>query len=453
MSTQQILVVDDEVGILDVITQHLNGRGYQVRTCGSAEQALELLKAGRFDLVLTDLKMKGMNGLELCDRISGNHPDMPVLIMTAFGTLDVAIEAIRSGAYDFVVKPINFETLTTTIEKAMRDSAAKRRLKQLDSRSSQPISEGELLGESRSMLDLRALIAQIADLETSVFITGESGTGKALVSEVLHRKSRRATEPYVVVNCATIPEDTFEQDLFGRVEGSKAGKRVETGGLISAARGGTLFFDEIGHLPLHLQPKLLRLFEERLYRPHGASEELHCPARFVVATNTDLVQAVREGSFREDLFFRINVMHIRLAALRERGTDVLILAHHFLRHFAARMGKHVQSLSDPVTEKLTGYEWPGNVRELRNTIERAVAVTGYDHLVVEDLPEEIRRFRVVDLFKGGGKEELIPVDAVEQRHILGVLRELNGNKALAAKVLGMDRKTLYRKLERYGYRD
>lgn len=458
MSIQQILVVDDEESILTIIVEHLQGRGYLVKTCRSGEEALDLLRKESFELVLTDLKMRGLNGVELCDRIVSNYPTIPVLVMTAFGALDVAIEAIRAGAYDFLVKPLQFEQLALTVEKAMRDAAARLRMREIESNVPPLRSEVSLLGENRSILDLRATISRIADLDTSVIISGESGTGKALVSEALHRSSQRKDEPYVVVNCTTLTEGTFERDLFGSVDTITAGSASESfgavtrhEGLVGAARGGTLFFDEIGHLPLPVQSKLLRLFEERLYRPVGDLEERYCPARFVVATNSNLQQAVKDGAFREDLFFRINVLHFKIPPLRERGNDVLLLAHFFLVQFSKKLGKDVQSLSDPVTERLARYSWPGNVRELRNVIERAVALARYDQIIVEDLPEEIRNFRKVDIFRAEGREELIPIDEVEQRHILGVLKELNGNKALAAKVLGMDRKTLYRKLERYGY--
>jgi len=452
MMADEILVVDDEKEVLEVIKNHLCGQGYLITTCTSGEAALQALKAKNFSLVITDLKMTGLNGIDLCDRISGNHPGLPVLILTAFGTLDVAVEAIRAGAYDFVTKPLNFNALTAIVEKAIRNYKAIRQIKELeikDKKAAETVDE-EFVGESRWIAGIRDLITQISNLETTVLLTGESGTGKELVSKLLHRKSKRSKQPFIVVNCATIPEDAFEEELFGKIESSKGKAKVSALGLVGKAQAGTLFFDEIGHLPLALQTKLLRLLEERLYKPIGDSDEIHCAARFVIATNENLDLAVKQGAFREDLFYRINVMHIKLVPLRERGNDILILAHHFLKLYAARMNKAVKSLSEPVSEKLINYEWPGNVRELRNAIERAVGITKYDHLVVEDLPENIQRFKVTEIFKGQ-ENELIPIDTVEQRHILGVLKELNGNKALAAKVLKMDRKTLYRKLDRYGY--
>lgn len=452
---ERILLVDDEKEILEVIKNHLTAKGYVVSSCNSGEEALEFLQRETFSLVITDLKMAGLNGIELCDRIAGNQPDLPVLILTAFGTLDIAVEAIRAGAYDFLVKPLNFEALTETVAKAIRNYNARKQVQQLETlqkKAPETLDEG-IIGESKWITELRALVHQISDLETTVLVTGESGTGKELISKSLHRQSRKASLPFVVVNCATIPEAVFEQELFGKIDAAKAKNRVESTGLAGSAQGGTLFFDEISHLPLTLQPKLLRLLEERLYKPIGGVDELHCSSRFVIATNEDLDHAVRTGTFRQDLFFRINVMHLKLLPLRERGNDILILAHHFLKLYASRMGKGVKSLSEPVTEKLMNYKWPGNVRELRNAIERAVGVTKYDHIVVQDLPDHIQQYKVAEIFKGNSQEQMISVDQMEEKHILGVLKELKGNKALAAKVLKMDRKTLYRKLERYGYKD
>lgn len=451
----RVLVVDDDKDLRDVLKINLERLGLLIVTCASAVDALEKLKQEEFSLVITDLKMGGMDGIELCHRISGNYPYLPVLILTAFGTLDVAVEAIRAGAYDFIVKPLHFESFATIVEKAIKNYRAKERVRKLEEphHEKRPGTRGKILGEGRLINELRTLIAQISPLDTSILITGESGTGKELAARVIHETSTRKDAPFIVVNCATIPESNFELELFGSIRQSPSSDDGIHGGLIESALNGTILFDEIVHLPLALQPKLLRLFEERSYRPVGSQEELVTEARFIFATNEDIASAVQEGDFREDLFFRINVMHLKLPPLRERGNDILILAHHFLKSFAERFKKNVKNLSDPVTERLVSYHWPGNVRELRNTIERAVAVTHYDHLVVEDLPEEIRQFKVSEIFKNGSGDQLLPVDVVEEKHILGVLKELKGNKALAAKVLGMDRKTLYRKLERYGYKD
>lgn len=451
----RVLVVDDDQDLREILKGHLETLGLLIVTASSADEALEKLKQTEFSLVITDLKMVGMNGIDLCHRISGNYPNLPVLILTAFGTLDVAVEAIRAGAYDFIVKPIHFDNLSEIALKAIKNYRARARVRRLehDTKMAPRTFGGKLLGESRGINELRKLIDQIAHLDTSVLITGESGTGKELVARVIHEESARKNEPFIVVNCATIPESNFEAELFGSARSPGTEQQGGHGGLIESAHDGTILFDEILHLPLQLQPKLLRLFEERSYRPVGAHDEQTSHARFVFATNEDIAHAVEKGSFREDLFFRINVMHIKLLPLRDRGNDTLILAHYYLKLFAERFKKDVKGLSDPVTERLIAYNWPGNIRELRNTIERAVAVTHYDRLVVDDLPEEIHQFKVSGIFKGDTNDQLLSVDAVEEKHVLGVLKELKGNKALAAKVLGMDRKTLYRKLERYGYKD
>jgi two-component system response regulator HydG len=297
-------------------------------------------------------------------------------------------------------------------------------------------------------------LARIADSEASVLITGESGTGKELVAKALHRRSRRADKPFVAVNCAALPDTLLESELFGHAKGAFTDAQAARKGLFVQAEGGTLLFDEIGEMPLAMQAKLLRALEEGKVRPVGGETEVSFDARIIAATNRDLESAVEEGRFREDLFFRVNVIHIELPPLRSRGTDTLLLAQHFLEQFAARSGKEVVGLSKPVAERLLAYTWPGNVRELRNAVERAVALARYDKLAVEDLPEKIRDYQSSQVFVAGtDPAELVPLEEVERRYILHVLDSVDGNKTLAARTLGLDRKTLYRKLQQYGATD
>ena len=294
-------------------------------------------------------------------------------------------------------------------------------------------------------------LAQIADSESSVLITGESGTGKELVARALHQRSRRRDKPFVAINCAALPDALLESELFGHVKGSFTDARSDRKGLFVQAEGGTLLLDEIGEMPLPMQPKLLRALEESKLRPVGSEKEVAFDVRLLASTNRDLETAVEEQRFRKDLFFRIDVIQVELPPLRARGADALLLAQHFIDVCAGRAGKKVTGMSDGVAEKLLAYSWPGNVRELRNVMERAVALTRFDKLTVEDLPEKIRDYRSSQLLIGSDDPgELVPLEEVERRYILHVLQSAGGNRTLAARTLGLDRKTLYRKLHQYG---
>jgi two-component system response regulator AtoC len=300
------------------------------------------------------------------------------------------------------------------------------------------------------MQNVGRLLDRIAESEASVLITGETGTGKEVVARTLHQRGRRSGGPFVAVNCATLPETLLESELFGHTRGAFTDARGARPGLFLQASGGTLFLDEIGDLPLGLQPKLLRALQERVVRPVGSDVDVPFDVRLLTATNRDLESAVEERRFREDLYYRINVVHVALPALRARGGDVLLLAQHFLEGFAAQSGKKVAGVSAPAAERLLAYGWPGNVRELQNCIERAVALTQYEHLTVEDLPERIRDYRRSHVLVGSDDPaELAPMEEVERRYVSRVMEAVAGNKTLAARILGFDRKTLYRKLEHY----
>jgi two-component system response regulator HydG len=308
----------------------------------------------------------------------------------------------------------------------------------------------ELIGASPGMQRLYDQLARIADSQASVLITGESGTGKELVARSIHNRSRR-DRPFVAVNCAALPETLLESELFGHTKGAFTDARADRKGLILQADGGTLFLDEIGEMPLAMQPKLLRALEENVLRPVGGDKELSFDIRLLTATNRDLETALEEGRFREDLFFRVNVIQLDIPPLRSRGTDALLLAQHFVELFAARADKNVVGISKAVAEKLLAYTWPGNVRELRNAMERAVALTRYDKLATEDLSDKIRNYQSSQVFIGGSDPaEFVSLEEVEHRYIQHVVASVDGNKTLAARILGLDRKTLYRKLRQYG---
>jgi DNA-binding NtrC family response regulator len=446
----RILVVDDEPSMCEMIETDLRLRDFDVTWRSAPEEALQLLAERRFDVVLTDLKMPGISGVDLCERIVANRPGTPVVVMTAFGSLETAVAAIRAGAYDFVTKPIELDMLALTVERAVNHAALQEQVKLLSEAVERTRVFDELLGQSPPMRELYDQLSRVAGSEVSVLITGESGTGKELVARALHRTSPRRDGPFVPLNCAAIPEALLESELFGHERGAFTGAQTARKGVLMQAHGGTLFLDEIGELPLALQPKLLRALEEKRFRPVGGDREVEFEAAIVAATNRDIETAVEEGRFRMDLYFRVNVIQLVMPPLRSRGTDILLLAQHFLERAATRAGKEVRGISEPAAEKLLGYDWPGNVRELRNAVERAVAMTRFEKIAVEDLPEKVRAYRQSRLvLDSEDPTELVPMEEVERRYILHVLRTVSGNKTLAARVLGLDRKTLYRKLQIY----
>jgi len=447
----RILIVDDDPNMCLMLKAHLTRRAFDVVTCGAALEAFEAVRAVDFDAVLTDINMPGLSGLALCERIVADRPDVPVIVITAFGSLDAAIAAIRAGAYDFLPKPFEIDVLVVALQRAVQHRALRAEVKRLRNAVDQARRFDEIIGDSEAMRRVYDMIERVQDSAASVLITGESGTGKELVARALHRKSPRSQGPFMAVNCAAMPENLLESELFGHARGAFTDAKVARTGLFLQAHRGTLFLDEIGELPLGLQPKLLRALQERVVRPVGGDAEIPFDARIVTATNRDLETAVEERLFREDLYYRVNVIPIALPPLRARGNDVLLLAQTFLDRFAARSNKHITGISAAAAARLLGYAWPGNVRELQNCIERAVALAQYAEIAVEDLPDRVREHRSTHVvIASDDPSELQSMEEVERRYILRVLEDAGGNKTVAARILRFDRTTLYRKLERYG---
>ncbi|NQV22728.1 MAG: sigma-54-dependent Fis family transcriptional regulator [Rhodopirellula sp.] len=447
---RRILIIDDDRSMCDLLEADLQARDFEVTTHTRPEDALDDLSGREFDVVLTDLKMPRIDGLEVCRQIVGNRPDVPVVVMTAFGSMETAIAAIRAGAYDFVSKPVELDVLALVLNRAIEHRELQEKVRVLSDAVAQAGSFGELLGESPRMQSLFDELSRVADTETSVLIVGESGTGKELVARALHARSRRQSQPFVAINCAALPEALLESELFGHKRGAFTDARSDRPGLFQQADGGTLFLDEVGEIPLALQPKLLRALEERTARPVGDDKEHPFDVRLVAATNRDLESAVEDGRFREDLFFRINVIQIDLPPLRSRGADVLLIAQHFIEQFARRSGREITGLSEAAARRLMDYAWPGNVRELRNAMERSVALTRVDQISVDDLPEKIRVYRRTQLDLGSDDPaQLQTLEEVERRYIEHVLKATGNSRTQAARILGLDRKTLYRKLKQY----
>ena len=449
--TTRILIVDDDLAFCQTLERGLSRRGFEVACQQGGEQALMWLGEHEVDVVLTDLRMRGMDGLALCERVATNRPDVPVVVISAFGTYETAVAAMRAKAYDFVSKPVEIDQLGFTLERAAKHRALTQEVKRLRSNGHAVTRDEELIGSSLAMRKVHELIERVAGGDTTVLVTGETGTGKELVARALHRASPRKDQPFVAVNCAAIPEALLEAELFGQAKGADG--TAERPGQLAQAGSGTVFLDEIGELPAALQPKLLRALQERRVRPVGADADQPFAARVVCATNVDLDAAVEEGRFRSDLYFRINVVQIQLPALRARGMDVLTLAQHFVERFAKQAGKAMTGISKNAAERLLDYSWPGNVRELQSCIERAVALAQFEEILVEDLPERIRRYRRSQIvLSSDDPGELVPLEEVERRYILRVLEACGWRRMEAARILKLDRKTLYRKLERYGVR-
>jgi two-component system response regulator HydG len=453
MSTR-VLVVDDDPGMCEMLEARLAARGFAVTGCHSAVEAQRLAADGAFDCVVTDIQMRGLNGLDLTRRLLERRPRLPVIVITAFGNMDAAIMALRVGARDFLPKPFEIEHLVLSIERNVRVAELEEEVGRLRRVVADSERYQELVGQSAPMREMFGLLDRMSRSDAPAFLTGESGTGKELVARALHARGPRAGGPFVAINCAAMPEQLLESELFGHTRGAFTDARADKKGLFVAADGGTVFLDEIGELPLALQPKLLRALQERSVRPVGGTAEVPFDARVITATNRDLEAMIEGGRFREDLFFRVAVLQVRLPPLRARGRDVLLLAQHFLDRIAARAEKRITRFSPEAAAKLLAYAWPGNVRELENCVERAVALANSDEVVVADLPERVRDYRPTHLvFSDEDPTSFVTLDELEKRYALRVLESVSGNKSAAARILGIERKTLYRMFERWGVTD
>ncbi len=445
-SKPAILVADDDRGLCELAEAGLSTRGYGVTWRLSPEETLAELDANDYAVLLVDIHMEGKSGLDLCRAAIAKRPDLPVIVMTGFGTVEHAVGAIHAGAYDFITKPFSMEALALTIDRAVRERSMSDELRRLRRRVENSELPG-VIGSSDAMKHMADLITRVAETDTTVLITGESGTGKELVAHALHERSGRRGQ-FLAINCAAVPENLLESELFGHVRGAFTDARNGRAGLFVDANQGTLFLDEIGEMPLAMQAKLLRALQERRVRPVGANQEVPFDARIVTATNRDLEGEVAAKRFREDLYYRVNVVRVDVPPLRSRGNDTLELAQFFLQRAAERSGKELKVIDRGVADAIMGYDWPGNVRELENCMERAVALARFDRLTLDDLPSKIREHRPTEVYSSSESPLDMPtMDVVEERYIRKVLGAVGGNKTLAAKVLGFDRRTLYRKLK------
>jgi two-component system NtrC family response regulator len=444
---RKILVIDDDISFRRVLEYNLQEEGYEVVTAASGEEGLRLFDGQGADLVITDMKMPGMDGLQVLKGIRERSPETPVIIITAFGAVDAAVEAMKLGAYDYISKPFNRDELKLVVRKALQMRTLAEENRQLRTELADRTDFRNMVGISAGMEKVFAMVRRVADTEATVLISGESGTGKELVAKAIHALSSRRGAPFVAVNCAAIPRDLLESELFGHVKGAFTGAIRDKRGKFQLAAGGTLFLDEVGELPLELQPKLLRALQERSVEPVGGETPDKVDVRIVAATNMELEVAIAAGKFREDLYYRLAVIPIQLPPLRSRKEDIPLL----VRHFAAKHGGAGVNFPTETMDSLANYDWPGNVRELENTVERLLIMRSDDTVSIRDLPEKLRSGR-----KGGaGRVVNLPDDgySLEQleREIVVEALERNGwNQTSAARFLRIPRHVLIYRMEKYG---
>ena len=447
MDKNRILIIEDDKRLREILKKILDRKGFRVDLATNGSEGIARIKQDFYDMALTDLKMPGMDGIEVLRAIKKISPKTYVIIMTAYGTIDSAVEAMRNGAFDYVTKPFKTEEISIVLEKASEDRELRRKIEDLTKKVEQTSKFDNIIGKSKAMRAVFEMIRRVSKTDATVLITGKTGTGKELVTRAIHNGSERTGKPFVVVNSSAIPETLLESELFGYVKGAFTGALRDKRGLFQEAHEGTLFLDEIGEIPPSTQVKLLRAIEDRVITPVGGTKGEKVDLRLIAATNHDLQEEVSQGRFRGDLYYRLKVMSIHLPELKERREDVPLLANHFLKKYDTALKKEVKVISKETLSLLMDYDWPGNVRELEHVIERGVLVCDSeeilpDHLPVEiQLPEEAHIRRAVE--EGRSLEE------IEKTHIQLILKITGGHKEKAATILGIDRRTLYRKLKSY----
>lgn len=446
---QRILIVEDEAPMCELLTAFFLEKSYSVSTANDCEQAIARLEERDYALVITDIKLPGMSGLELLARIRVDWPEVGVIIMTAFSSISSAVEAMKLGAEDYIGKPFQLDELAITVEKALERRSLRREVRELRAEVRGRYNFSNIVGRSKPMQQLFEVIKRIAARrDASALVIGSTGTGKELVARAIHYNSDRKDAPFTPINCSAIPETLLESELFGHQKGAFTGAHETRRGLIEEAQGGTVFLDEINTLSPNLQVKLLRVLQERIVRRVGGRENIPIDIRLVSASNQDLEEAVRAGEFRQDLFYRLNVVPVRLPDLKDRREDIPLLTQHFLEKLALQHGEPIRRFSNEAVRILMTHSWPGNVRELENAVEHALTMGRGDILLPEDLPVSVTAPER-DIVHEATLDE-VTLAEVERRYILRVLEKMGGHQIRTARVLGIDRRTLYRRLRQYG---
>ncbi len=442
---ERILIVEDEETLRASLKRVFSKENYDVDTAGSAESALEMLEDSLYDLVITDIILPGIDGIELLRKIGERSRDQVVIIITAYGSLETAVEALRAGAYDYVMKPIIHEEIKQIVKNALKQRALQIENTLLKKQIERQYDFGRIIGESSSMQKILAEVKKIADARSNVLLLGETGTGKELIARAVHFSSNRADKPFMPINCSAIPENLLESELFGHVRGAFTGAVTSKKGLFEEANYGTVFLDEIGDLSMALQSKLLRALEDHEIRPVGGTQSVRVDLRFIAATNKNIENAVKEGRFREDLFYRINVIAIKLPPLRDRKGDIKLLIRHFIQKYSKELGKTVNDIDEAALKYLTAYHWPGNIRELQNIIERAILISEDGVIRVEHLPEGIK---TGESFPCQTLADKLSIEDYTKAFIQKYQHEFNEQQL--SDMLGITRKSLWEKRKRWG---
>jgi DNA-binding NtrC family response regulator len=441
VSNIKVLIVDDELIMRESLAGWLERDGHAVQTAASGEEAMEKLKQTHFDIFLVDIKMEGMSGLEVLRRVKESDPDAEVVMITAYGSIPSAIEAMKDGAYDYMLKPFDPNELGVLIEKIIQHQEQARENIYLKEQFKERTRFESMIGQSKPMQEIFDLICAVAPTESTILITGETGTGKGLAAKAIHTNSPRREGPFVTVNCGAIPEHLMESELFGYQKGAFTDAKKTKKGRLEMAHGGTLFLDEIGEISMRMQIDLLRVLEDRVFYRVGGTQPIEADFRVIAATNRNLEAAIKEGSFREDLFYRLNVISFEMPSLDQRKEDIPLLAEHFLYRFTQETNKTINKISREAMDEMMLYDWPGNIRELENAIERAVVVSKEREIRPEDLPIFCHELPF--------PKKASSLAEIEKAHIKQVLSENHWNIAKSAKILEIDRSTLYSKIKRY----
>ncbi len=447
-NNEKVLIVEDDEKMLDLLHRVLDRHGLSVTTCTRGWEALEKVGQEIYDLIISDIRMPGMTGLELLKHVRSLSPDTSVILMTAFGSVDSAVASMKQGAYDYITKPFKMDEFIILVRKALEERKLRREVKDLRAELLHKYSFGNIIGKSKPMQEVYALIKRVSFHKTTVFITGESGTGKELVAKAIHYNSPRRDFPFVVVNCSAIPETLLESELFGHVQGAFTGAISSRKGLFEEAERGSVFLDEVGNIPPSIQVKLLRVLQEKEIRRLGGTENIKVDVRLIAATNSDLYEGVRKHQFRDDLYYRLNVVHISLPLLKDRAEDIPLLVDHFLNKYSQEYNVGKKRLSREALQLLMDYRWPGNVRELENCIERAVTLGRHDMIMPEDLPPHLSNAPSERSFISELPDNLT-LKELEIAYIRKILKKTGGNKAKAASILGINRRTIYRLAQQY----
>ena len=448
-----ILIADDESGIRESLTIVLEDEGYDCTAVADGDSAIEAIDAASYDIIITDLKMPYTDGIGVLEHALQKSSETLTIIITAHATVETAIQALRKGAADYILKPLDFDEVLIRIENLLEHKNLVQENKYLREQIDKEFNFNHIIGESSAMKDVYKMVERVSQANSNVLVTGQSGTGKELVARAIHSNSDRAKKPFLAINCGAIPENLVESELFGHKKGAFTGAESDKEGIFVAANGGTVFLDEVAEIPLNLQVNLLRVLQEREVKPVGANQVVSFDTRIIAATNKDLEQEIEAGDFRDDLYYRLNVVEIPLPPLQQRRGDIPLLAHHFLQKYNKELKRNLKGIASEAMGAMMAYKWKGQVRELENVIERAVLLSDGNYLSLEDLPGSLREVSGDENFEMDSNKLDEAIQTFEKHHIQSVLKRTDGNKSEAARLMDIDPSTLYRKMEKLGLSD